>query len=242
MKHLLVSLRKRLNRLVKSPRIARYQGVRFVLDPRDSLDIKIMSGSKFEGALIKTAIEIIRREGIGSIIDVGANFGLYTVILGKQPCVRVVHACEPVHRIFNQLCANVFINELDKKVVLHNVALGATDGEATMYLYPGNSPLSAFDPGDDARRKLFSARERVLVKRGDSILDLRNEKIYLKIDVEGALAEVLDGCTNLLRQNTGFIQAEIGDEAQGADFIKLLSGIGWKLIRRTPIDGLFQKQ
>lgn len=60
-----------------------------------------------------------------NVVDVGANIGGFTVPTAKLISNKkgIVHAFEPQRIVFQQLCANVFLNQLDN-VHVYNVALG----------------------------------------------------------------------------------------------------------------------
>ena len=60
-----------------------------------------------------------------NVVDVGANIGGFTVPTAQLISNKkgIVHAFEPQRIVFQQLCANVFLNQLDN-VHVYNVALG----------------------------------------------------------------------------------------------------------------------
>lgn len=66
------------------------------------------------------------------VIDVGANIGFYTVLLGKIGSVDEVHAFEPMPEPFRELRGNVELNHLTEKCFLHQVALSDTRGQGEM--------------------------------------------------------------------------------------------------------------
>jgi len=61
--------------------------------------------------------------------DVGANIGSYTVLADGAAGARVI-AAEPIASTFSALRANVSLNDLDDRVTLRNVAVGAEEGTA----------------------------------------------------------------------------------------------------------------
>jgi FkbM family methyltransferase len=68
------------------------------------------------------------------VFDVGANVGLFTVHMARTvPAVRI-HAFEPIPALFEGLQRN--ISEHAPAAAAQNVALGASDGEATFTLDP----------------------------------------------------------------------------------------------------------
>ena len=198
-----------------------------------------MAGVPFEAELVKFASATILRENISRVVDIGANFGLYTVILGNLNSVRIVDAFEPVRRTFNQLSANVFLNRLDAKVALHNCALGSKEAERQIHVAPISSGLATFDSATRPRPSLFTDHETVSIRRGDDTLKFRGEIIYVKIDVEGLAIDVLQGLPTFLSENSGFIQIEVDPEE--TDVVDLMNRHGWGRIRQMTADAIFQK-
>jgi FkbM family methyltransferase len=233
------SVKKRLNSLTHNSRICRYEGSLFLLDPKEGLDKKIMAGIPYERDQLKFASSIINQENIGRLVDVGANFGLYTVVLGRLNSVNSVDAFEPVGRTFNQLSGNVFLNRLDGKTTLHNSALGSRKSQETIHISPENSGLATFEFASTTVPLLFSGTQTVSVQRGDDLLKFRREKVFMKIDVEGFVSEVLRGLENFLSENNGFLQIEVNSNDKY--IFELLNQFGWRCIRQMPSDAFFQK-
>ena len=119
------SVRKRLTRhLATFPHIKQTSDATFILDPRNWIDNRIISDVPFEAEQMAFVKRRVRELGISQVIDIGANFGLYTITLGKMPEIQSVIAFEPVNRNFNQLCGNVFANRLDSYHTGFNYYLG----------------------------------------------------------------------------------------------------------------------
>jgi FkbM family methyltransferase len=117
-------------------------------------------------------------------IDIGANCGLYSVTLARRlaPGSRVL-AFEPVPQMAARLRHNLELNGVESIVDVHEVALGAEDGEATL-------AVSLHNIGETSLR-LQPKRgyvERVVPLRRLSFLlpDVtRFETFIVKIDIEG---------------------------------------------------------
>ena len=65
-----------------------------------------------------------------NVVDVGANLGGFTIPTAKLISNKngLVHAFEPQRIVFQQLCANIFLNRLDN-VHCYNFALGSRIGK-----------------------------------------------------------------------------------------------------------------
>jgi FkbM family methyltransferase len=229
------SIRKRINYWKPFPQVATYRGARFVLDPREGLDKKILIGHAFEPVLLEFALRRVRERKLSHVIDVGANFGLYAVVLGKLDCVETVDAFEPVRRTFNQLCANVYANRLDDKIEAHRCALGDENGTASIHLSRGNSAISRFAVHPSDTPGLFTGAETVMVRTGDAMLPISNKNVYIKIDVERHAESVIRGMPRLLQSNAGIVQVEA--ERTDHELIALLRNHDWKMLDDMSSEG-----
>lgn len=132
-----------------------------------------------------------------TVLDVGANLGLVTVLLGslvgKQGNVL---SFEPNPRIREMLEATIIRNELEN-VTVYACALGGTSESLDLWVPPhnaGEGSLVRHHRSDE------SSTHRVQVRRLSDILSEQPlSKIRLmKIDVEGFEEDVLSGASELL--------------------------------------------
>jgi FkbM family methyltransferase len=212
----LSSVVKRITRLRPFPLLVRRKGVSLLLDPRNWIDNRFAAWVPYEEAQIARATDLIRREKIDTLIDVGANIGIYTVLVGRLPEVRRILAFEPVRRNFNQLLGNVFANRLDSKVDAHRVALGKAPEQGNIHIDPRSTGVSRLDFADCRRpRSVFREEEEVEILRFDDVAKLDDHRIFLKIDVEGKAHDALLGMERLFRNNYVLLQVEIaGGESE----------------------------
>ena len=116
--------------------------------------------------------------------DVGANVGSYTVLAAGGAGARVV-AVEPIPSTFQVLRANVRLNDLDDRVTLLNVGLGAEVGKA-LFTSELDSMNRALSPGE----VIDSAVEIAVVTLDDIAIPVM--PTFVKIDVEGFETSVLN--------------------------------------------------
>ena len=123
--------------------------------------------------------------------DVGANIGSYTILAAGAVGARVL-AAEPIASTFRALRANVRLNDLDDRVTLRNVAVGAEEGTAwfTSHLDAMNHALSPAETNDSA--------VEVAVTTLDSLAG-KAVPTFVKIDVEGFESLVLAGGETTMR-------------------------------------------
>ncbi len=131
------------------------------------------------------------------VVDVGANQGLYTLLLaelvGEQGSVL---AFEPDPELFDVLSRNCLANHV-RNVGLHNCALGSASGSAVL----SRSLLNAGDNRLSPRRHRDESKcNAVKVAALDEIL-AGQPVDFVKMDVQGWEWEVLNGMQDTLASN-----------------------------------------
>lgn len=190
-----------------------------------------------------------------TVLDVGAHFGFVPLRLADLVGPLRVVACEPAPPTFACLEANLR-DHLEGAVARH-VAVGAASGRAelTYYLDPGMSALSTLDADeadvahnidtvmanvgvDDAtaRRQAVTATmehaatfEVPVVTVADLVAEHEIDRVdLLKIDVERAELEVLEGITDDVWRRIGAIVMEVHDVEDRRDRVAAeLAGRGF---------------
>ena len=139
----------------------------------------------------------------GTFIDVGANIGKYTLILGNRlKDMGKVISIEPEKRNFSVLKKNVKINKLNN-IILENVALSNKNGVIKLYLSKG--------AGRHSIKKVTGNKTFVQgIKLDDLIKKYKITDVNLiKIDVETAEVEVLEGAMKTIKKNSPKMIIEI---------------------------------
>ena len=125
------------------------------------------------------------------VLDVGANIGDWSIIVGKYFRARVI-AIEPVSSAFRYLERNIELNSLEERVIAINCALGSYIGTTTFHadIQTGYATLSNSNVG------LSSPPAQYPLETLDNIVKSHKlQSVYLiKIDVEGSEVTVLEGC------------------------------------------------
>jgi FkbM family methyltransferase len=145
---------------------------------------------------------LLAERRIDVVIDVGANDGTYVVELRERGFSGRVFSFEPVaaaYAILEQRALD------DPKWECQRLALGRQPGIATINI-AGNSSSSSLLPmlprhTKAAPESAFVGTELVAVKRLDDIIGVAQEdRVWLKVDVQGFELDVLAGSERLLGQ------------------------------------------
>lgn len=173
-----------------------------------------------------------------TVVDVGANTGLFTVLAARcQPDVRV-HAFEPVGRVFARLEANVALNRL-ANVRCHRLAVSDGVGSAVLRV-----------PRDDAVPMMASLVsgwttdevdtepvDVVTLDRFAASNDLDRVDV-LKVDAEGGEGAVVRGAAATIARHRPFVVCEVLTRTdQGEELTALFAAQDYRSFAVGP-DGL----
>jgi FkbM family methyltransferase len=166
----------------------------------------------------------------GVIVDLGANIGAATLSWTSRSADVTVHAYEPNPATNKTLRQNIERNNLGGQVIVYDEAVGGQTGEiqlwtdvpsllATSY---GASPPAA---NGTAIKVPMIALSEVLRRTGNSQISL------LKMDTEGAEADILEGASTLDLQSIKRIVLEYHDNLCPDAFQRckrILDGAGFR--------------
>jgi len=238
MRKLLTSIKKRFNRyLMPRYRVVHRYDSRLLVDSHNWIDARVIARAPYENEQLAVCQQIIRDRRIDTFIDVGANFGLYSVVLNSTTPLKQTYAFEPVTRNFHQLCGNLFVNQLGQRVTPLQLAASDVEGEAEIHVDPestGVSRLSLEDSGRD--NQVYRHSETIRMVRVDEQLSLAGERIFIKIDVEGHEMAALRGMTGLLQKNQVCLQVEASGDDRLAELDAFFSALGYRFEGAIGID------
>jgi FkbM family methyltransferase len=133
------------------------------------------------------------RETGGNFIDIGANLGYYTCLLGELAGpAGLVLSVEPEPNNLKLLNANIAINSLTEKIKVFPVALGAKIGTATLNLYK-SSNRGRHSIVSKGTAGTVEVSVRKLDDLANSIFHSGQRIDFLKMDVEGYEPFVIQG-------------------------------------------------
>ena len=145
----------------------------------------------------------------GTIVDVGASMGLYTIPLaglGKKTDIRVI-AIEPLPRNIEILRGNVALNDLSNNVEIVASALDQHAGDIWLFSESAGFGNAAIETSSGSVHPSLTRRARVQATRLDSLLDECPISV-LKIDVEGHEHSVLKGASSIIQSARPWIIGE----------------------------------
>ena len=167
-----------------------------------------------------------------TVVDVGANSGLFSLLAARRdPFVRV-HALEPVARVFSVLEANVALNALDN-VTCHRLACSDRSGPSTLHV-PAGEPVPVMASLLSGWADTAATGEPVECTTIDELVDAERMDTVdvVKIDAEGSEDAVLRGAHATLRGHRPFVLAEVlGRSGLGASVTAALAEHDYRFFR-----------
>ena len=177
--------------------------------------------------------------------DVGANMGLYALYAAKRWGNRIsVLGFEPEALNFAKLSGNIVLNGLSGRVIPYCVAIGGKTGLSRFYanrFQPGaalhalGEPITQgakrFEPGSEQGTVSFTLDDLVYAYGAPT-------PRYVKIDVDGIEAEIIDGASRLLSDRClESVLVEVYMDGEKAErIIVAFDAAGMVLSNSEPVD------
>ena len=157
------------------------------------------------------------------VVDAGANIGVHTLEFARLVGARGwVYAFEPQRIVFQALCANLAINQITNVSARQN-GLSDTPG---VLIAPEIDPAQRHNFGGVALGHGGDGEE-VRVTRLD---DIEFERLdFIKIDVEGMEARVLQGASKTINQHRPILFIENDRAEKSAELIQRLFDLRYDL-------------
>ncbi len=145
------------------------------------------------------------------ILDIGANIGMYSICYSKIFSDSVIYAFEPVKKNYKTLISNIKKNKIQK---INTNNFGLLDKKKRLKIGIPDSRIHERYQNDinDGLFSIFAKKKKNWIKviTLDNFIKIRkiNKIDFIKIDVEGAEALVLNGSKNTIRKFKPVIQLE----------------------------------
>ena len=193
----------------KSPQVI-INNFKMNLSLKSSIDREIYLKNTYETDQVNYVLTLLKNKDFEYFFDIGSYIGYYSLVVNDL--TKKVIAFEPNKENFERLKKNVEINNFN--ITCHNLA--CSDKKSVQKLWFTNKNKrggsSIFDPKDNEFKKYDQSKilyENVKSVLLDELYDVKNSKIFFKIDVERHELNVLKGASNLLSNNEVIIQIEI---------------------------------
>jgi len=161
-----------------------------------------------------------------NILEVGSNIGSHTVFIAKEICPEGnVYAFEPRRILFQNLCANLCINEISN-VYAFQKALGLDFDIIFEGPIPqeGLANLGAFDLGS-----ISGVGEHINVEPLDAYLEHFQKISLIKADVEGFEEDVLRGGSQIISRDNPILYLENDRLEKSQSLIEYAWSLGYNL-------------
>jgi FkbM family methyltransferase len=235
LKRLIPSLRRRIAPL-RWPggwRIAKIDQALFLVNYASFTDRVMGFDRNWERAQLAFFLDNVKRRRCETFLDVGSHIGLYAILVARHTdCSRIV-AFEPDSRVYEQLRANLLLNELSDRIETMPIALSDKTGSIPFFAE------TVFGSGKS--RVAADGGISVASRRLDDVLAPTGRSIALKIDIEEHELAALSGMTNLLHLNDCFVQVECFDPHL-ATFAAAMAELGYTLVHEIAADRYFAKR
>lgn len=171
--------------------------VRLDLNPHDIGHQYLAFTGVYEYELTKIILNLASKTS-GLMVDVGANYGYYSILWASKNINNKSIAFEASPKNFNAIQNNIQINKLEHKIKLESFAISDQEGVLTFDMGPEDQT------GWGGITKEINNENHVSVNSiplDTYFKDIEEKYIeILKIDTEGADYLVLKGATELLKQ------------------------------------------
>ena len=192
----------------------KFFGLNFEGDFNEPMDKEIFLFNAYENFQIKFLIDNIKKYNSKYFIDIGANSGIYSLIVRDRFHKIKIKSFEPIKKTVAKFKNNLIFNKKLKNIKLYEFGLSNKNSRLLMKTKIRDGYIQSGGYGVVKKRDNLKNLhlENNIFKIGDNIIKLKNKNISIKIDTEGHELEVLQGLKKLLNYNRIFLQIEIFDK------------------------------
>jgi FkbM family methyltransferase len=192
--------------------IIKFKKIYIKINIRDPIDKEIFFRNSYEEEQVQFLIDNIKDYKKPIFIDIGANKGIYSLLLAKEFEKLKIYSFEPVTQTFNCFVDNIYLNNLKKNIKKFDFGISNTTGNKKMIALKRKNYIQSGGYSFQIKEKKIhkdNIVEYYKTKIGDRIIKFKKKILFIKIDVEGYEEKVLKGLNKLMSSNKIFIQIEI---------------------------------
>jgi FkbM family methyltransferase len=189
--------------------VERRMGALLLIDQVNAIDRNLLTKGAWERPQLDKLKQLIRkyRQDAQKVtfLDIGAHGALYSIILAQEKLADRLVAFEPEPTNLIQLKANLFMNDMVDRIELIEKAVSDKSARISFYTATqrGGSRMT-----EHHHMSENAARIEVEADRLDVLVDVSDNLIICKIDVEGSELTVLAGMEKTIATNRGLFQIE----------------------------------
>lgn len=213
--------------------------VRFVARLNDHIESQIFWQGVQEGDRGEFALLLRELRPDSVLFDIGANVGVVTLAAASRSPLGIIHSFEPWPLHLERLSANILLNGF-RNIHVNAFALGKKKHTGVLHVIdPVNTGMATLYPGDSSVRDQPNAQSRITCRvLDDYVRETSVTRVdMIKIDVEGAELEVLQGGQNTLERFRPKIFMELNLDllaragASAVAVFELLRSYGYSIAR-----------
>ena len=178
----------------------------FVVHSHETISKQIFIDGSFDFIDFEKTISIIKElNSLNTLVDIGANIGSICIPALTRNYFKNAIIIEPEIKNFRLLMANVYLNELEKRVIAYNIALTNRDGDI-LYLKKDDKWDNRGDfrivenPLNDNK----STNKNIAKVKGETLdkiaPNLKKENSLIWMDVQGYEGVVLKGANGCIKK------------------------------------------
>jgi len=181
--------------------------------------------------------------------DIGANIGYYTLIAAcEMPDKSLIYALEPSRKNMELLKRNILINGYEKKVKLFQLAVSNKKDKIDFFESPMSNLNTTYKSELINKKQIpFKNKYQVDAVTVDGFFADKNLPDFIKMDIEGAEVEVIDGMREVLstaKKLTLFIEIHpqlLQNTKLMRDFLIKLKNFGFEIKVAVSHDDFYRK-
>lgn len=173
-----------------------------------------------------------------TILDIGANTGIYSLISAAVAPSAVIYSFEPVDRIYDKFQKNISINKFSS-IHPEKIALSDKNGFTILYDFVGDIPLNATLNSSWHSDSKARVEKKIETKRLDNFIE-ENHILnidLMKIDVELHEPQVLRGMGKYLEKFKPAILIEIFNEEMWNQLQEIIKDLNYQVFYIDDLKG-----
>jgi FkbM family methyltransferase len=220
----------------------KHRGLR-LLNFRNGLNIACRGGTRdwdivhelyFAGGYGRAMDFLKNLPGKPSVLDLGGNIGLFSLLAAQTHPAAQIHAYEPGPPNYQMFEMNCLANSSFSQRIHLNKEAVAGQTRTAEWLFDDQNPGGSGLFGKDG------VKYQVQIRAFAEVLgSITGEIALAKIDIEGAEYDLLESTPTELWKRIQSVSLELHDNPEGktsrADFLKRMSGLGFKIEQETVV-------